>query len=82
MFTDFKCEITALALKSLISAGLLPVNKAYIKFNVKSLLPPANAKAVQNIQTQPNACGPDPCLRTTIQFEVQMPSDPNFCARM
>ena len=46
MFTDFKCEITALALKSLISAGLLPVNKAYIKFNVKSLLPPANAKAV------------------------------------
>ena len=46
MFTDFKCEITALALKSLVSAGLLPVNKAYIKFNIKSLLPPANAKAV------------------------------------
>ena len=38
---EFKTEITALGLRDLVSTGLLPVNKAYIKFAVKSLVPVA-----------------------------------------
>jgi hypothetical protein len=45
----FKCEVMVLGLRDLISSGLLPVKKAYVKFNLKSLLPPAQAKAVENI---------------------------------
>ena len=48
---EFKCEIMVLGLRDLVSSGLLPVKKAYVKFNLKSLLPPAQAKAVENIQT-------------------------------
>jgi hypothetical protein len=36
---EYKCEIVILGLRNLVSTGLLPVNKAYVKFNLKSLLP-------------------------------------------
>lgn len=48
---EFKCEIMVLGLRDLVSNGLLPIKKAYIKFNLKSILPPEQAKAVDNIQT-------------------------------
>jgi hypothetical protein len=34
-------DINVLGLRDLITTGLLPIKKAYIKFSVKSLLPPA-----------------------------------------
>lgn len=46
---EFKCEIMALGLRELVSKGLLPVRKAFVKFNLKSLLPPEQAKAIENI---------------------------------
>lgn len=49
--SEFKCDILVLGLRNLVSTGLLPVRKAYVKFNLKSLLPPAAAKAVENITT-------------------------------
>ena len=79
---EFKCEVIALGLRDLVSTGLMNVNKPYIKFALKSLLPVAQAKAVDNIFTQPNAKGSDPTIRTTIQFEVKMPNDPTFLPRM
>jgi hypothetical protein len=50
-FDDFSVEITVLGLRSLQSVGILPVKKAYITFMLKSLVPPANAKAIENIST-------------------------------
>ena len=79
---EFKCEIVVLGLRSLISAGLLPVKKAYVKFGLKSLLAPDQAKAVANITTLPKEVGSNPTIRTTIQFEVKIPSDPTFTPRM
>ena len=38
--SEFKCEIMVLGLRDLVSNGLLPIKKAYVKFNLKSLLPP------------------------------------------
>lgn len=46
---EFKCEIMVLGLRDLISTGLLPIKKAFVKFNLKSLLPPEKSKAVDNI---------------------------------
>lgn len=48
---EFKCEVITLGLRDLVSTGLMNVNKAYIKFALKSLLPVAQAKAVDNIFT-------------------------------
>ena len=37
--SEYKVEIIALGLRSLISIGILPINRAFMKFNLKSLLP-------------------------------------------
>jgi len=37
---EFKCEIVVLGLRELVSGGLLPIKKAYVKFGLKSLLAP------------------------------------------
>ena len=65
---EFKCEIIVLGLRDLKSSGLLPIRKAFIRFNLKALLPGPQAKAVENIQTSPKYSGPNPNIRTTIQF--------------
>ena len=67
---EYKVEVICLGLRKLVSCGIMPVNKAFIKFNLKSLLPASKAKAVQNIETQPKERGPNPNMRTTIQFDV------------
>ena len=36
---EFKCEVIVLGLRDLVSTGLMNVNKPYIKFAIKSLLP-------------------------------------------
>jgi hypothetical protein len=38
---QYNININVLGLRDLISTGLLPVKKAYVKFSVKSILPPA-----------------------------------------
>jgi hypothetical protein len=65
---EFKCDIVCLGLRDLVSPGILPINKAYVNFNLKSLMSAAKAKAVNNIGTEPADAGPNPNLRTTISF--------------
>lgn len=79
---EFKCDIVCLGLRDLVSPGILPINKAYVNFNLKSLMSAAKAKAVNNIKTEPTDAGANPNLRTTISFGVQMPSDSHYCPRM
>jgi hypothetical protein len=45
-FKEFNIEINVLGLRMLQSFGLLPVKKPFVKFNLRSLLPPEKAKAV------------------------------------
>ena len=42
-YKDFNCEINILGLRNLESFGLMPVKKPFIKFNLRSLLPPEKA---------------------------------------
>lgn len=48
---DFLIEINVLGLRDLESAGLVPVKKPFVKFNLKSLLPPSLGGSVTNIKT-------------------------------
>ena len=69
-------------MRNLLSTGLLPIKKAYVKFSVKSVLPPAAAKAVNDILTEPKEGGDDPNIRTTLKIQVKIPNDPEYCPRM
>lgn len=79
---EYNIDINVLGLRSLVSAGLLPVKKAFCKFSVKSILPPAQAKAVSDIYTSPDEGGEDPNIRTTLKLTANIPSDPYYCPRM
>ena len=42
-YKDFNVEINVLGLRNMESFGLMPVKKPFIKFNLRSLLPPEKA---------------------------------------
>jgi hypothetical protein len=60
----------------------MPVKKPFIKFNLRSLLPPDKAQAVTNIKTQPSAPGPNPNINTLINFALDLPVNPLFCPKL
>jgi len=68
-------------MRNLASPGILPVKKAFVKFNIKSLVPP-NGPALKNIQTQPIAPGSNPTLNTTMKFNIPLPTDPLYCPKL
>ena len=60
----------------------MPVKKPFIKFNIRSLLPPEKAKAVANILTNPIDSGPDPNINTTVMFTIFLPSSALYCPKL
>jgi len=58
------------------------VKKPFIKFNLKSLLPPEQAKAVADVTTNPGDTGPNPNINTTISFTMKLPSNSLFCPKL
>ena len=76
---DFNVDINVLGLRNLQSFGVMPVKKASIQFNIRSLLPPQNAEAVQNIKTHPKSAGPNPNILTMISFSSFLPKESDFC---
>jgi hypothetical protein len=78
-YKEQEVEINILGLRGLQSFGLMPVKKPFIKFNIRSLLPPEKAKAVTNIKTTPGDKGPNPNINTVISFLMKLPADKIFC---
>ena len=76
---EYDLDINVLGLRQLESFGLMPIKKPFVKFRVKSLLPPEKAQAVTNVQTDPNACGPNPNINTMLTFNVQLPIEELYC---
>jgi hypothetical protein len=79
---QFNIDINVLGLRDLISTGLLPVKKAFVKFSLKSILPPPEALAVADIFTEPGEGGTDPNIRVTIRIQVRIPGDTYYCPSM
>jgi hypothetical protein len=75
-------SINILGLRDLQSVGILPVKKAFIVFNLKSLVPPDEGATLENLKTAPSAAGANPTINTLIKFSVGMPADPLFCPRL
>ena len=60
----------------------MPVKKPFVRFNLRSLLPPEKAQAVTNIKTNPSATGSNPNINTMINFEIDLPVNPLFCPKL
>ena len=79
---EFNVMMNILGLRHLQTAGILPVKKAFILFNIKSMVSPDVGNAIENIKTEPSAPGPDPTLNTLIEFDIELPTDELYCPRM
>ena len=62
--------------------GILPVKKAYVSFDLKSLVSPEQGEALDNIKTQPGPTGPNPTINSTMSFKVALPKDPLYCPKL
>ena len=78
---EMDVNMLILGLRQLESPGILPIKKAYIQFNVKSLVPP-NTSSIQNVLTSPGPPGPNPTINTTMKFSIPLPTDPHYCPKM
>ena len=76
---EYDLDINVLGLRQLESFGLMPIKKPFVKFRVKSLLPPEKAQAVTNVATDPNAPGNNPNINTMLTFNVQLPIEELYC---
>lgn len=72
-FDEYNIEINVLGLRSLESSGILPVKKAYIKFGLKTLVPPISGAIVDDLSTVPGPFGSDPTLNTVVSFKMILP---------
>jgi hypothetical protein len=81
-FDDYQIDIEVLGLRNLQSGGILPVKKAFIQFNLKSLVSPSEGTALENIKTQPGPTGPNPTINSSITFRVPLPTDPLYCPKL
>jgi hypothetical protein len=70
---EYLVDINILGLRDLQSVGILPVKKAYVSFDLKSLVSPEQGEALENIKTQPGPTGPNPTINTTMSFNVALP---------
>jgi len=50
-FKEFTVTLNVLGLRNLQSIGILPVKKAFIVFNLKSLVPPEDGTTLDNVKT-------------------------------
>jgi hypothetical protein len=57
---EFKLNINVLGLRNLKSSGLLPIKKAFLKLQVKTLLPPQEQLLFEDKIIAANEKGPNP----------------------
>ena len=79
---EFQVSMNVLGMRALQSPGILPVKKAFVKFNLKGLVPPSVGTDLQNLKTEPKAPGPNPTICTLMRFQVPLPIDPLYCPRL
>ena len=79
---EFQVSLNVLGMRGLCSPGILPVKKAFVKFNLKGLVPPTVGTNLANLKTEPSAAGPNPTISTLLKFQVPLPIDPLYCPRL
>ena len=79
----YTCEINILGLRQLKPLSVLPVKKAFIKFDMNSLNVTGRPEdALQPIVTVPGDTGPNPTINTIIKFDARLPKDEIFIPQL
>lgn len=79
-YDDVSIEISILGLRGLHPAvGFMPVNKAFIKFDLNSLRLTGGSLIKRELQTQPGEPGENPNINTVLSFTCKLPKDPLYC---
>jgi hypothetical protein len=60
----------------------LQVKKAYINFGLKTLVPPIEGVAIEDVQTTPGPSGPDPTINTVVSFQMILPNEHKYSPSM
>jgi hypothetical protein len=77
---EVSIEIYALGFRNLKPAlGWLPVNKAFLKVDVRAAQLPGEQTLISELSTQPNNQGPNPNIGSVLTFKTKIPADPLFC---
>ena len=75
----YSFEINLLGLRDLKPLSLLPVKKAFIKFDMNSLnVSGLSEETLQPIKTEPKDSGSNPTINTVIKFDVKLPKEDIF----
>jgi len=78
-------NVKVIGLRNLKSAGLLPVKRAFIRFDVDSISRKEDKTLLQEdkyVKTEPLDAGPDPNILTVFNLTLTLPVDPDFCPDM
>jgi len=79
---EFKLNINVLGLRNLKSSGLLPVKKAFLKMQVKSILPPQEQLLVEDKIIAANEKGPNPNFNYIIELTLNLPYEKLYSPSM
>lgn len=78
--TEVSIDIYALGFRNLKPAlGWLPVNKAFLKIDVRAIQLPGEQSLITELSTQPNSQGPNPNIGAVLSFKTKIPVDPLYC---
>ena len=79
----YSFEINILGLRDLKPLSLLPVKKAFIKFDMNSLnVTGKDEDSLQAIRTLPKDSGCNPTINTVVKFDIKLPKDEIFMPEM
>mmetsp|Transcript_32447 Transcript_32447/g.29255 ORF Transcript_32447/g.29255 Transcript_32447/m.29255 type:complete len:412 (-) Transcript_32447:1072-2307(-) len=83
--TTYFLNMKVLGMRSLESTGILPVKRAFIRFDVDSLKRKQDRSFLPEkkfVATEPLNPGPNPNILTVINIKLQLPVDPEYCPAM
>ena len=79
----YSFEINILGLRDIKPLALLPIKKAFIKFDMNSLnVSGFKEDALQSITTQPKDKGSNPTINSAIKFDLNLPKDEIFMPQL
>ena len=71
--------MNVLGLRDLQSFGLMPIQKAFLVFNLNSLVFQQDGQTTKSIRTQPKSFGANPNINANFEFKVVLPNEKLFC---
>ena len=79
----YSFEINILGLRDIKPLAMLPIKKAFIKFDMNSLNVSANKEdSLQPRITQPKDKGSNPTINSAIKFDLKLPKDETFMPQL